>query len=94
MAPQEAEVVAGQARLAVPLDLAVLALPEVVADPAVPVHLAVLAVPAQREVAAELVVEEALHRSFSSAMVGSSTSAGTPRYSPVPRSGRKANCRP
>jgi len=35
-----------------------------------------------------------LHRSLSAAMVESSTSAGTPRYSPVPRSGRKRSAGP
>ena len=82
-------------------ELSVLALPEVVVDlvdlARLPL-LAQLAVLALLEVVAELAVEEvsveALHRSFSAAMVGSSTSAGTPRYSPVPRSGRKANRRP
>ena len=85
-------------------EVSVLALPEVVVDLAqlaVPAQLAVLVslavlVPLQLE--AELAVEEALvealHRSFSSAMVGDLPSAGTPPYSPVPRSGRKAKPRP
>ena len=42
----------------------------------------------------EEVSVEALHRSFSAAMVGNLPSTGTPRYSPVPRSGRKAKRRP
>ena len=77
------------------------AVPEVVVDLAVlalPVDLAHLQLLAQLAVVAELAVEEvsveALHRSFSAAMVGNLPSTGTPRYSPVPRSGRKANCRP
>ena len=42
-----------------------------------------------------LAVEELLlHRSFSAATVGSLTSVGIPRYSPVPRSRRKPNSRP
>ena len=49
-----------------------------------------LAVLALLEVVAELAVEQLLHRSFSAAMVGNSPSTGTLRYSPVPRSGRKA----
>lgn len=85
-------------------EVSVLALPEVVVDLARLPLLAQRAVPAQRavlaqmEVVVELAVEEvsveALHRSFSSAMVGNLPSAGTPRYSPVPRSGRKAKRRP
>lgn len=98
MAPAAPEVVAGRARLAVPLELAVLALPEVVVGLAVLPLLARLAVLALLEVAAELAVEEvsveALHRSFSAAMAGNLPSTGTPRYSPVPRSGRKAKRRP
>ena len=34
-----------------------------------------------------------LHRSFSAATVGSTTSVGIPRYAPVPRSRRKPNSR-
>jgi hypothetical protein len=54
------------------------------------------------QVEAELAVEEvqvaevsveALHRSFSSAMDGSFLSTGTPRCSPVRRSGRRAKRR-
>ena len=71
------EVVAGLARLPLPSQLEVLALPQVVA-----------------ELALEEVSVEALHRSFSAAMVGNLPSTGTPRYSPVPRSGRKAKRRP
>jgi hypothetical protein len=75
--------------LAVVVDLALLRLPA-------PLELLALAVLALLEVAAELAVEElqALHRSFSAAMVGNLPSTGTPRYSPVPRSGRKAKRRP
>jgi hypothetical protein len=72
-------------RAVLPL-LAVLALLEVVAD------LALLEV--VEELAVEEVSVEALHRSFSAAMVGNLPSPGTPRYSPVPRSGRKAKRRP
>ena len=103
MAPAVAEV-ALEAELSVPRLLAVLALPEVVVDLGQPPLLAQLALLAQLEVlallevVAELAVEEvsgeALHRSFSAAMVGNLTSPGTPRYSPVPRSGRKAKSRP
>ena len=64
-------------------------------------ELPVLALPvlALLEVVAELAVEEevsveALHRSFSPAMVGNLPSTETPRYSPVLRSGRKAKRRP
>ncbi len=51
---------------------------------------------ARLEVVAEPAVEEVppRHRSFSAAMGGSLPSTGTPRYSPVPRSGRKAKRRP
>jgi hypothetical protein len=74
------EDVAGLARLPLLSQLAVL------------VQLVVL-VPLQLE--AELVVEvPPLHRLLSAAMAGSSTLAGTPLYSPVPRSGRKAKRRP
>ena len=70
--------------------LPLLALLEVVAELAVLVPLEVAAA-----LAAELAVEEVpLHRSFSAAMVGNLPSTGTPRYSPVPRSGRKAKRRP
>ena len=76
----------------------VLPLLEVVVDLARLPLLAQLAVLALLEVVAELAVEEvsveALHRSFSPAMVGNLPSTGTPRYSPVPRSGRKAKRRP
>ena len=89
MAPAVPEVVVDLARLPLPAQLALLA------------QLAVLALPevlALLEVVAELAVEEvsveALHRSFSAAMVGNLPSAGTPRYSPVLRSGRKAKRRP
>ncbi len=81
--------------------VAVLALPEVAGGPgALPLLallqvLAQLAVLAPLEVVAELAVEEPLlHRSFSAAMAGNLPSTGTPRYSPVPRSGRKAKRRP
>ena len=74
------------------------AVPEVVVDLARLPQLAVLSpleVVALLELEAALAVEvPVLHRSLSAAMVGSSTSAGTPRYSPVPRSGRKAKRRP
>ena len=89
---------------------AVLALPEVLVDLARPLVLAELAVLPRLPVAAQppvlvdplveaaVSVEEApvelLCRSFSAAMVGSLPSAGTPRFSPVPRSGRKAKRRP
>ena len=73
---------------------AVLSQPEVVADLARLPLLAQLAVLVPLQVEAELVVEELLHRSFSSAMAGNLPSAGTPRYAPVPRSGRKAKRRP
>jgi hypothetical protein len=60
--------------------------------------LAQLSVPTLREVVVDLAVEEgpveARIRSFSAAMVGNLPSTGTPRYSPVPRSGRKAKRRP
>ena len=90
MAPAVPEV-ALEAELLVLAQLAVLSLLEVVADLSVLAQLAVL-VPL--ELVAELVVEELLHRSFSSAMAGILRSTGTPRYSPVPRSGRKAKRRP
>src|SRR6516225_3296621 len=87
-------------RVAVEVDLAVEEVPEVVVDLArLPLltQLPVLAQPAVlplREVVAELAGEEvsveALPRSFSPAMVGNLPSTGTPRSSPVPRSGRKA----
>ena len=89
MAPAVAEV-------ALAAELPVLALPEVVVArlPVLPL-LAVLALlEVVEEVAVEEVSVEALHRSFSAAMVGNLPSTGTPRYSPVPRSGRKAKRRP
>ena len=83
------EVVAGLARLPLLSHLAVLSPLEVVVD------LARLPLLALLEVEAELAAEEVpLHRSFSAAMVGNLPSTGTPRYSPVPRSGRKAKRRP
>jgi hypothetical protein len=86
------------AEAAVEAERPVLALPEVVVDLARLPLLALLAVLALLEVVAELAVEEvpveALHRSFSAAMVVDLPSTGTPRYSPVPRSGRKAKRRP
>ena len=104
MAPAVPEVVVDlallldQAVLVLLARLAVLALPEVVVDLALLQLLAQLAVLALLEVVAELAVEEAsveaLHRSFSAAMAGTLPSTGTPRYSPVPRSGRKAKRRP
>ena len=102
MAPAVAEV-ALEAELSVPGQLAVLALPEVVVDLGQPPLLAQLAVLALLvvlpllEVVAEPAVEEVsveAHRSFSPAMVGNLPSTGTPRYSPVPISGRKAKRRP
>ena len=96
MAPAVAEV-------ALEAELPVLALSEAVVDLAQPEVLAQLAVLALRvvlpllEVVAEPAVEEVsveAHRSFSPAMVGNLPSTGTPRYSPVPRSGRKAKRRP
>ena len=85
------------ARAEVVVDLAHLPLAQRAVLPWLAV-LALLALLAQREVEAELAVEEvsveAVHRSFSAAMVGNLPSAGTPRYSPVPRSGRKAKRRP
>ena len=92
MAPAVPEVVAGLARLPLLAQLAVLAELPVLSPLEVVVDLAVLAL---LEVVAELAVEEVpLHRSFSAAMVGNLPSTGTPRYSPVPRSGRKAKRRP
>jgi hypothetical protein len=95
LAPAVPEVVVDLAVLA---QLAVLSPLEVVVDLARLPLLAQLAVLALLEVVAELAVEEvsveALHRSFSPAMVGDLPSTGTPRYSPVPRSGRKAKRRP
>jgi hypothetical protein len=86
------------------VDLAVEEAPEVVVDLARLADLAWLPLLAQvadlamLEVVAELAVEEvsveAVHRSFSPAVVGNLPSTGTPRYSPVPRSGRKAKRRP
>ena len=85
------------------------AVPEVVADLAVLLLLALLGqlavllpleVVALLEVVVLLELEAALavevpllHRSLSVAMVGNLPSTGTPRYSPVPRSGRKAKRR-
>ena len=92
MAPAVAEVVVGLARLpllaqlAVLLQLVVLAQLEVVAQ---------LEAVALLEVVAALAVEvPLLHRSLSAAMAGNLPSTGTPRYSRVPRSGRKAKRRP
>ena len=83
------EVVAGLARLPLLPPLEVLSPLEVVVDLARLLLLALL------EVVVELAVEEVpLIRSFSAAMVGNLPSTGTPRYSPVPRSGRKAKRRP
>jgi hypothetical protein len=81
------EVLAVLARLPLLSPLAVLALVKVVA---------LLEVEALLEVVAELAVEEVAPRtrSFSAAMVGNLPSTETPRYSPVPRSGRKAKHRP
>lgn len=88
------EVVAGLARLSQLAVLAQLPLPSQLAVPAQPPVLALLEVVALLAVEVELAVEEVLHRSFSAAMVGNLPSTGTPRYSPVPRSGRKAKRRP
>jgi hypothetical protein len=90
------EVVAGLARLPLLSQAAVLALLGVVVDLARLPLLSQRAVLALLEVVAELAVEElaARTRSFSAAMVGNLPSTGTPRYSPVPRSGRKAKRRP
>ena len=95
------EVVAALARLLVLVQLVLLPELSVLSPLPLPVqlevvvHLARLPVLALLEVAAEPAVEEApLCRSFSAAMVGNLPSAGTPRYSPVPRSGRKAKRRP
>jgi hypothetical protein len=91
------------AEVALDAELSVLALPAVLALAAVVVDLArlsQLAVLALPEVVADVAVEavsvEALHhhRSLSAVMAGNLTSTGTPRYSPVPRSGRKAKRRP
>jgi hypothetical protein len=92
------------AEVALEAELSVLALLEAVVDLARPPLLALLArlaqlpvlalVEGEAELAVEEVSVEALHRSFSSAMVGNLPSTGTPRYSPVPRSGRKAKRRP
>ena len=97
MAPAVPEVVVDLAVLVRPevvVGLACLLLPSQLAVLALPVDLARLQLLAQLAVVAELVVEELLHRSFSSAMAGILRSTGTPRYSPVPRSGRKAKRRP
>jgi hypothetical protein len=86
------------AEVALEAELPVLALPEVVVDLARLPLLAQRAVLALLEVVVELAVEEvsveALHRSFSAAMVGNLPSPGTPQYAAVPRSGRKAKRRP
>src|SRR5579862_2931764 len=72
-----------------------LALPEVLsrvpvlARPGVLAHLAPLL--READLPAVEVSLGADHRSFSAAMVGNLTSAATPRCSPVPRSGRRAN---
>ena len=85
---------------AVPEVVVDLAQPPVLAQSPVPAHLVVLAllvVLPLLEVVAEPAVEEVsveAHRSFSPAMVGNLPSTGTPRSSPVPRSGRKAKRRP
>ena len=95
--PVRPEVVADLGRLALPSQRAVLvalSLLEVVVDLGRLAHRAQLAVPALREVVAELAVEQPLHRWYSAAMVGNLPSAGLRRYSPVPRSGRKAKRRP
>ena len=90
----------GAVLLCLPLlsQLALLALLAPLAELPVLSPLALLEVVALLEAEAELAVEEvsveALHRSFSPAMVGNLPSTGTPRYSPVPRSGRKAKRRP
>src|SRR5512146_2963716 len=91
LAPQVAEVLAVAAQVALEAALAQLA---VLALRALLVQLVVL-VPV--EVVAELavaVVSVEVRRSFSAAMVGNLPPAGTPRYAPVPRSGRKAKRRP
>ena len=92
--------------LEVAVDLAVLVRPEVVVDlarltvPSLLPVLAQLALLVLLEVGAERAVEavsvEALHphRSLSAVMAGNLPSTATPRYSPVPRSGRKAKRRP
>ena len=95
------EVVVDLARLVVLAQLAVLAdLLDLARRPLL-AHLTQLVVlvdlaPLEREadLPAEEVSVEAVHRSFSAAMVGNLPSTGTPRYSPVPRSGRKAKRRP
>ena len=97
MAPQELEAGVDRevlAQLAVLAQRAVLPQLPVVADLAPRLLLAQREVLALREVEAELAVEAPLHRSFSAAMAGNLPSAGRPRYSPVPRSGRKAKLRP
>jgi len=80
------------------VDLAVEEVPGVVVDLVRLPLLAQRAVLALLEVGAELAVEEvsveAVYRSFSAAMVGNLPPTGTPRCSPVPRSGRKAKRRP
>jgi hypothetical protein len=92
------EVVVDLARLVVLAQLAVLADLLVLLDLAHLTQLVVLVdlAPLEREadLPAEEVSVEAVHRSFSAAMVGNLPSTGTPRYSPVPRSGRRANRHP
>jgi hypothetical protein len=83
------EVVVDLARLPLLTQLPVLARPPLLAQPAVLPLREVVA-----ELAGEEVSVEALPRSFSPAMVGNLPSTGTPRSSPVPRSGRKAKRRP
>ena len=86
----EVVVVLGQADLAVlsPLEAGV----DLARLPLLAQFLPVLEVEA--ELAVEEVSVEAVHKSFSAAMAGNLPSAGTPRYSPAPRSGRKAKRHP
>jgi hypothetical protein len=83
--------------------VAVLSLPAGLLQLPVLAHLPVLAqvalralLEAEAERAVEAVSVEALHhrQSLSSAMAENLPSTGTPRYSPVPRSGRKAKRHP
>ena len=91
MAPRSRrEAVAGLAVLEAVVELVRL---PVRAQLAVPLPLAVEAEPAP-DLAEEEASVEALHRWFSAAMAGNLTSTETPRYSPVPRSGRRAKRRP
>ena len=102
MAPLAPEVVVALAVLVRPevVDPARLPLPAVLVRPPLLAVLAQLEVlvllEAEVERAVEAVSVEALHhrRSFSAVMAGNLPSTGTPRYSPVPRSGRKAKRRP